>query len=128
MGDLACVEGVPKPWGDQWGLGDEEGRVQGVVGPVEGVEDPEEDRNLEEGGLGAWVPLEADRTDQERGQGEAVYRHGLEDQGGEGGGLDQGVEVLEGLGGQVGQEGGVGDPASHLCRASSRSCPLTGRD
>lgn len=114
MGDLACVEVEPKPWGAQWGLGDEEGKVPGVGGPVEGAGDQGEGRNLEEGDLGAGVPLQAGQTDQGREQGEEACHHDLEDQRGEEGGPGQEVEVLEGQGDQVDQEGDVGDPASHL--------------
>lgn len=128
VGDLACVEVVPKPWAAQWGLGDEGGRVPEVAGPVEGVGDQGEGRNLEEEVLGARVPLEAGQTDQGREQGEEACHHDLEDQQGEGGGPGQEVGVLGGQGGQVGQEGDVGVPASHLCHASSRSCPPAGRD
>lgn len=112
-GDLACVEVEPKPWGAQWGQGDVEGMVLGVAGPVEGVGGQGEGRNLEEGDLGAGVPLEAGQTDQGREQGEEAYRHDLEDQQGEGGGPGQEVEVLGDQGDQVDQEGDVGDPASH---------------
>lgn len=114
VGDLACVEVELKPWGAQWGLGGEEGRVLGVAGPVEGVGDQGVGRNLEEGGLEAGVPLVAGRTDQGREQGEEACHHDLEDQRGEGGGPDQEVEDLEDQVGQVDQEGDVGDPASHL--------------
>lgn len=128
VGDLACVEVAPKPWGAQWGLGDVVGRAPGVAGPAEGVGDQEEGRNLEEGGLGAGVPLEAGQTDQGIEQGEEAYRLDLEDQKGEGGGPGQEVEVLVDQGDQVDQEGDVEDPAFHLCHASSRSCPPAGRD
>lgn len=114
VGDLACVEVAPKPWGVQWDLGGEEGMVLGVAGPVEGVGDQGEGRSLEEVGLGAGVPLEAGQTDRGREQGEEACRHDLEDQQGEGGGPDQEVEDLEGRGDQADREGDVGDPASHL--------------
>lgn len=127
-GDPACVEVEPKPWGAQGGLGDVKGRAPGVAGPAEGVGDREEGRNLEEGDLGAGVPLEAGQTDQGIEQGEEAYRLDLEDQKGEGGGPGQEVEVLVDQGDQVDQEEDVGDPASHLCHASSRSCPPAGRD
>lgn len=112
--DLAYVEVEPKPWGAQLGLGGEEGMVLGVEGPVEEVGDQGEGRNLEEEDLGGGVPLEADRTDQGREQGEEACRHDLEDQREEGGDPGQEVEVLEGQGDQVDREGDVGDPASHL--------------
>lgn len=127
-GDLACVEVEPMPWGARWGLEDVEERVPVVVGPVEGVGDQEEGHNQEEGDLGARVPLEAGQTDQGREQGEAACHHDLEDRRGEEGVPDQEVEVLEDQGDQVDREGDVGDPASHLCHASSRSCPPAGRD
>lgn len=85
-----------------------------MVGPVEGVEDQGVGRNLEEGGLGAGVQLEAGQTDREREQGEEACRYDLEDQQGEGGGPGQEEGVLEGQGDQVDPEGDVGDPASHL--------------
>lgn len=128
VGDLACVEVEPKTWGAQGGLGGAEGRVPGEVGPVEAVGDQEEDRNLEVGGLGAGGPWEAGQTDQGREQGEEACHHDLEDQGGEGGDPGQEVEVLEDQGVRVDQEGDVVDLASHLCHASSRSCPPAGRD
>lgn len=127
-GDLACVEVEPEPWGARWVLGDVEGRVPGVAGPVEGVEGQGEGRNLEEEDPGAGVPLEVGQTDRGREQGEEACRHDLEDQRGEGGGPGQEVEVLEDQGDQVDREGDVEDPASHLCHASSRSCPPAGRD
>lgn len=114
VGGLACEEVAPRPSGAQWGLEDEEGRVLGVVVPVEGVGDQGEVRNLEEGGLGAGDPLEVGRTDQGRVQGEEACRHDLVDQRGEGGGPGQEVVVLEGQGDQEDLEGGVGDPACHL--------------
>lgn len=114
VGDLACEEVEPKPWGAQWGLGDEEEMVLGVVGPVVGVVGQGEGRNLEEGGLGAGVPLVAGQTDQGRELGEEACRRDLEDQQGEGEDPDQAVEVLEGQVDQVDREGDVGDPASHL--------------
>lgn len=114
MGDLACEEGEPKPWGGQWGLEDEEGMVLGVVGPAVGVGAQGEGRNLEEGGLGAGVPLVAGQTDQGREQGEEVCPHDLEDQPEEGEDPDQEVGVLEGQVDQVDREADVGDPASHL--------------
>lgn len=113
VGGLACEEVAPRPSGAQWGLEDEEGRVLGVVVPVEGVGDQGEVRNLEEGGLGAGDPLEVGRTDQGRVQGEEACRHDLVDQRGEGGGPGQEVVVLEGQGDQEDLEGGVGDPACH---------------
>jgi len=102
--------------------------VLGVGGPVGEVGDLGEGRNLEEGGLVVGVPLVAGQTDQGREQGEEACRRDLEDQQGEGEDPGQEVEVLEGQGDQVDQEGAVGDPASHLCHASSRSCPPAGRD
>lgn len=111
--DLACEEVEPKPWGAQWGLGDEEGMVLGVGGPVGGVGGQGEGRNLEEGGLAVGVPLVAGQTDQGREQGEEACRRDLEDQQGEGEDPGQEVEVLEGLVDQVDREGAVGDPASH---------------
>lgn len=113
VGDLACVEVELKPWGAQWGLGGEEGRVLVEAGLVEGVGDQGVGHNLEEGGPGAGVPLEADQTDQGREQGEEACHHGLEDQQ-EGGGPGQEVDDLEAQGGQVDQEGGAGDLAFHL--------------
>lgn len=127
-GGLACVEVELKPLGVQWDPGGAEGRVLEVAGPVEGVGDQGEGNNLEEGGLEARVPLVAGQIDQGREQGAEAGHHDLEDQKGEGGGPVQEVEVLEDQGDQVDQEGDVGDPASHLCHASSRSCPPAGRD
>lgn len=118
VGDLACVEVEPKPLGGQWGPGDEVGRVLGVVGPAEGVEDQGEGRNLEEGGLGVRDPLVAGQTDQ-REQEEEVCRHDLEDQPVEGGGPGLEVEVLEDQGDQVDQEGDEEDPAFHLNKRST---------
>lgn len=99
-----------------------------MVDPVEEVGDLGEGHTLEEGGLEAWVPTEVGQTDQGKELEEAVCRHGLVDQGGEGGGPGQEAEVLGGLGDLVGQEGDVEDPAFLLCHASSRSCPRAGRD
>lgn len=114
VGDLACVEVELKPWGAQWGLGDEVGRVLVVAGPVEGEGGQGVGRNPEEGDLGVGVPLEAGRTDQGREQEEEVYHHDLEGQQGEEEGPGQEVEDLEGQEGQVVQEGDVGDPVCHL--------------
>lgn len=114
VGDPVCVGVELKPWGAQWDLGDGEGRALVVVGLVEGVGDQGVGRNLEEGGPGARVPLEAGQIDQGREQVEEACHHGSEDQRGEGGDLGREVEDLEDQGDQVGQEGDVGDPASHL--------------
>lgn len=114
VGDLVCVGVELKPWGAQWDLEDGEGRALVVVGLVEGVGDQGVGRNLEEGGPGARVPLEAGQIDQGREQVEEACHHGSEDQRGEGEDLGREVEDLEDQGDQVGQEGDVGDPASHL--------------
>lgn len=63
VADQPCVEVVPKPWGVQLDLEDEEGRVLVVVGPVEEVGDQEEGHNLEAVGLEGVVLLEVDQTD-----------------------------------------------------------------
>lgn len=65
VGDQPCVEVVPKPWGVQSDLEDEEGRVLVVVGPVE-EGDQEGGRNLEGVGLEGAGLLEVDQTDLER--------------------------------------------------------------
>lgn len=111
VGDLPCVEVEPKPLGVQWDLEDEEGRALEVADPAEEVGDQGEGHNLEEGGLGAVVPLVAGQTDQGKEQGEEACHHDSEDQQGVGEGLGQEVEDLEG---QEDQEGDVGDPAFHL--------------
>lgn len=113
-GDLACVGEGPKPWGAQWGLGDVERRVPGVAGPAEGVGDPGEGRNREEGDLGAEVPSEAGQTARGIEQGEGAYRRDLEAQRVEAGAPGQEVEVLVDQGDQVDQGVDVGGPASHL--------------
>lgn len=114
VGDLPCVEVEPMPLGVQWDQEDEEGRVLEVAVPAEEVGDQGEGHNLEEGGLGAVVPLVAGQTDQEREQGEEACHHDSEDQQEVGEGLGQEVEDLEGQVGQEDQEGDVEDPAFHL--------------
>lgn len=112
--DQACGEVEPKPGGAQSGLGDEEGRVLVVVGPVEGVVDQGVGHTLAEGGLEAGVPMEAGQTDQERLQGEEACRHDLEDHRVEVGDPGREEEDLEDRGVQVDQEEDEGGPASLL--------------
>lgn len=112
--DRACGEVEPKPGGAQSGLGDEEGRVLVVVGPVEGVVDQGVGHTLAEGGLGAGVPMEAGQTDQEREQGEEACRHDLGDHRVEVGDLGREEEDLEDRGVRVDQEEDEGGPASLL--------------
>lgn len=126
--DLASVGVEPKPSGVRWGLEAEEERVPEEVGPDEVAEDREVGHNLQEGGLGEEVQSVADQTDRGREQGEEVCLHDSGDLAEEEAGLGQEAEDLGALEGQVDQEEDEEVPESHLCYASSRSCPPAGRD
>lgn len=107
-GGLACVEEDLKPREDREDQEDEEGTVQEAGGPAEGEGGLVGDRNLEEGGPEARVPMEAAQTDQGRALEEGVCPR--EESPEEGGGLgleEGGQEGPVEQGGLVGVAGGL---------------------